>query len=144
MARYLTLENGVVTNSIEADEDYAAKIGAVLSDQADVGWTYDGVNFRPPAPKPLSIAQYTAAVQTHLDSKANERNYDGILSACTYAGSPSPKFAAEGHACVIWRDQVWATCYQVLGEVGAGQRPAPTLEELLSLLPVMVWPEVQQ
>ena len=139
--RYAILSGSLVSNIAEADFPLASNW--VLDDgKAEIGGSYDGVNFHPPAPKPLSIDQCTAAVQMHLDAKAKERNYDGILSACTYAGSASPKFAAEGQACVIWRDQVWATCYQVLGEVDAGQRPAPTLEELLSLLPVMVWPEV--
>ena len=83
---------------------------------------------------------YAAAVQRQLDAGARERQYDGILSACTYAASSVPRFAAEGQACVAWRDAVWTACYAILAEVEAGARPAPTADELLAGLPPLVWP----
>lgn len=96
----------------------------------------------PPPPTPEEvIAGMTAAVQQHLDVKARERNYDGILSLCTYATSPNPKFAAEGQAGVEWRDAVWVKCYEVLAEVEAGLREQPTVEQLIAELPVIVWPD---
>ena len=96
----------------------------------------------PNTPQVPTVAEYTSSVQNHLDTEAKTRNYDGILSACTYAGSSVPKFAAEGQACVLWRDSVWASCYAILEEVQAGQRQPPTVPELLALLPVIAWPEV--
>lgn len=95
----------------------------------------------PPPPTPEQIiANMTAAVQQHLDVKARERNYDGILSLCTYAASPNSKFAAEGQAGVEWRDAVWAKCYEILADVQAGTRPAPTAEQLIAELPGFTWP----
>ena len=79
--------------------------------------------------------ELTAAVQAHLDAKAKEKNYDDILSLCTYATSTDPVFSAEGQAGVEWRDAVWAKCYQVLDAVLAGTRPVPTKEELIAELP---------
>ncbi len=96
----------------------------------------------PPDPTPAQIQQrLTNAVQQHLDAKARERNYDGIMSLCTYATSSDPTFAAEGQAGVDWRDAVWAECYRILGEVEAGTRTIPTEDELLADLPGFTWPE---
>lgn len=95
----------------------------------------------PPEPTPAEIiAQLSHAVQSHLDHTARERNYDGILSCATYSTSTNPQFAAEGLACVGWRDAVWAACYAVMADVMAGNRPVPTESELLAELPVMAWP----
>ena len=87
-----------------------------------------------------TIASLTGAVQRHLDEKSRTRGYDGILSLCTYATSAHDKFRAEGQAGVVWRDAVWAACYQFVDDVLAGSRPVPTSEELVAELPVFEWP----
>jgi len=81
-------------------------------------------------------------IQALLDNQARERNYDGILSACSYATSTNAKFKAEGQALVQWRDSVWATCYAVMDDVLAGNRGIPTQAELISEMPAFEWPEV--
>lgn len=87
------------------------------------------------------VALLSRRVQAHLDNEARTRNYDGILSLCSYATSTNPKFAAEGQAGVEWRDSVWATCYAIMADVKARTRQAPTEIELISELPAMVWPQ---
>lgn len=87
------------------------------------------------------IAQYTSAVKQRLDDFARTRGYDEILSAATYATSAVPKFSAEGQYAVTARDATWTKCYEILGEFEAGQRPMPTLEEILAELPVLEWPD---
>ena len=71
------------------------------------------------------------AVQNMLDNAAKAKGYDSILSACSYAAYPNP-FQAEGQEFVAWRGAVWAKCYEILAEVEAGTRPAPTVPELLA------------
>jgi len=87
------------------------------------------------------IQELTAAVQAHLDATAKTRNYDGILSACTYATSTNSQFSAEGQAAVAWRDDCWATCYSIMAAVLTGTRPIPTTDELIAELPVFTWGE---
>jgi hypothetical protein len=84
--------------------------------------------------------QAIAAIQHRLDAFAQTRGYDSILSACTYATSAVPRFAAEGQCAVASRDGTWAVAAQIFAEVQAGTRTAPTEAELLAELPVLVWP----
>jgi len=95
------------------------------------------------APTPSEgVAQIVAQTQIRLDTFARTRNYDGILSACTYATSTVPKFAAEGQYCVEARDVTWATCYQIMADVQEGTRPMPSgYANIEGELPVLVWPE---
>lgn len=82
------------------------------------------------------------ATQRRLDDFARTRNYDGILSACTYATSAVPKFAAEGQYAVQARDATWAALYQFMADVQAGARPAPSgFEDVEPDLPALEWPQ---
>lgn len=86
-------------------------------------------------------AEIIGATQQRLDDFARTRNYDGILSACTYATSTVPKFQAEGQYAVNARDMTWVTLYQILGEVQAGTRPVPSsFADIEPDLPVLTWP----
>lgn len=93
-----------------------------------------------PRPAEQIVANLTNVVQAYLDATARQRNYDGILSLCSYAASAHPKFGPEGLAGVAWRDAVWASCYSILADVQAGQRTVPTADELMAELPAMAWP----
>ena len=82
------------------------------------------------------------AVQARLDTFARTRNYDSILSACTYATSANPKFSTEGSYCVSLRDATWVKLYQILADVELGNRPPPNnVEEVMAELPQPTWPE---
>lgn len=84
-------------------------------------------------------AEMTAAVQAYMDAKAQERGYDGILSACSYVDTGVTRFDSEGAACREWRSAVWNKCYEILGEVLAGMRAVPTTAELIAELPELEW-----
>lgn len=84
-----------------------------------------------------------SAAQAELDAFARTRGYDGILSACTYATSTVPKFAAEGQYCVQLRDATWAALYTMLAQVEAGIRSVPSgFSEIAADLPTLEaeWP----
>ena len=83
----------------------------------------------------------TAAIQQRLDDFARTRNYDSILSACTYAASTVAKFKSEGQACVNLRAATWAAAYKVLADVQDNKRPMPiSIADIEADLPAAVWP----
>lgn len=85
--------------------------------------------------------QFTDAIQEYLDVFARTRNYDNILSAATYATSTVPRFRIEGQYAVEARDLTWAKSYEILAQVESGQRPMPSLDDVLAELPPLAWPE---
>jgi len=93
-------------------------------------------------PNPQAIqSEIIKAVQIRLDTFAQSRNYDSILSACTYATSVIEKFSSEGQYAVNARDMTWAELYTILGEVQGGLRPMPTgYAEIEPELPLLQWP----
>ena len=121
----------VITDSVTGDtfvtelseDEYRALIPAHLS-------THESI-----------MSAIVAATQDRLDSWARSRNYDGILSACTYATSTIPRFSAEGQAAVNARDLTWATLYALLADVQAGTIPAPqSYVDIEPHLPELSWP----
>lgn len=148
--RYVTyLEDGVLDGCYlqVPPEEHVSRMIAV-DDATASDWVRfqanaarDGVELAPTAQPLPQVPEYKAAVQALLDAKAREREYDGILSATTYATSTLPRFQAEGQACVAWRDAVWSRCYELMEQVDAGTLAQPTIEELLAMLPAMEWPE---
>jgi len=134
--KYTDETNTVVyrTNAVGAMESCFA---SSISD-----WLSEG-NIPEPADLP-SIAsiqdQIVTSVQLRLDTFARTRNYDSILSACTYATSQVPKFASEGQQCVDLRDATWSTLYSLLAEVQAGTKVMPSdYLEVEPLLPALQW-----
>lgn len=86
-------------------------------------------------------ADVVRETQQRLDDFARTRNYDGILSACTYSDSLVQKFRNEGQYCLAQRDATWAKLYEMLAEVEAGTRPMPTsYADVEPELPVLAWP----
>ena len=92
---------------------------------------------------PLTIEQqaaaYLVAVQNWLDDGAKAKNYDDIVSACSYAGAPNA-FQAEGVSFLEWRAAVWSRYYELMAQVQGGTLQPPTLAELLAMLPTRVLP----
>lgn len=126
------------------DKDWFIAEGFTLEGEIEEGFNgkyyLKGYAPKNPAPTAEEIQkQLTDAVQNYMDTTVQARGYDNINSACTYANSTDHIFAAEGVACVKWRDAVWRKCYDMLAEVKAGTRAIPTAEEVIAELPALEW-----
>jgi len=124
--------------------EHAAEMGTPLTDYealiADVESKI--VLYVPPALTPQEVqALVVSETQSRLDEFARTRNYDSILSACTYATSTVPKFASEGQCAVNARDATWSALYTLMAEVESGVRQLPTgFADVEPLLPELTWP----
>lgn len=82
------------------------------------------------------IADYTGAIQRHIDAVAQSWGYDSVYTAATYADEPAaPEFQREGRALRAWRSRVWAAARQTLADVQGGKTPLPTVADLIASLP---------
>jgi hypothetical protein len=145
-----SLPHGVVVVVPDAEPEYDATTHKLVRKTVPTlvsgSWVlgYDAAPFTAEelALRAAAVQQkFVAAIQQRLDDFARTRNYDGILSACTYATSTVPKFAAEGQYAVQARDATWAKAYEILGQVQSGTRPMPSSpEDIFPELPQLVWP----
>ena len=102
-------------------------------------WIANGGGVEPEFTEEEILAQQVSAInnaiQNHLDTKAQEFRYDNMMSARSYAGYANP-FQAEAQALATWCADCWATAGTIQADVEAGNRDMPTVDEVLSELPV--------
>lgn len=93
--------------------------------------------------KKLEIEQeIQKQVQSQLDSFAQSRYYNNILSATSYINSTNPKFASEAQYALELRDNTWSALLTILNEVTQGTRDMPSsLGDIIDELPLMQWPD---
>ena len=81
------------------------------------------------------VKALSSAIQTELDNKANESHYDSMMSARSYAGYENP-FQAEAQKLAVWASSCWVVAGQIEADVQSGNRDMPTIDEVLSELPI--------
>lgn len=135
----LTNTNGVIRLS---DSAFIPSDLANTDWQEYLQWLDEGNTPQPEEVPTVNIESLVvSAVQQRLDSFAQTRSYDSILSLCTYATSQVPKFATEGQYGVNARDAHWAKCYSILADVQTGTTPMPSsVDEVLNQMPALAWP----
>jgi hypothetical protein len=145
--RFAILNEASLVRDVQMWHESDAPDNSVASDAANIGDVFNPVgavfvSAQPSLTPEQHQERLVAALQLRLDDFARSRNYDSILSACTYATSTVAKFKSEGQACVNLRDATWAAAYNILAQVNAGQRPMPrTLADIEAELPALVWPQ---
>ena len=87
------------------------------------------------------LSKYDEELQSHLDTTAKSYGYDNINTAISYAEEPSvPKFQIEGKAFRAWRSLFWVKVNEIKNEVLDGERDIPSIEEIISVSPVLDLP----
>jgi len=79
----------------------------------------------------------SAAIQDHLDKKAQEYRYDNMVSARSYTGYTNP-FQTEAQKLAIWASNCWVIAGQIETDVQNGTIPMPTVADVLAKMPVYI------
>lgn len=116
--------------------DYDAALVTRIVSEAELNDVLRPYGLMLPAP---TQADYSQAIQAHIDGVARSRNYADGVALTSYTVSTIPAWAAEAQAFAAWRDAVWASAYTTLASVLAGQQPQPTMSELIGSLPEIAW-----
>lgn len=82
-----------------------------------------------------------AAVQHRIDAEARARGYRDGVALASYAGSGVGRWAAEAAAFVRWRDAVWLRAHAILDGITASEEEPAAIDQLVSGLPAIVWPD---
>ncbi len=97
-----------------------------------------------PSPEEARAAMqqaFTAAIQERLDAFAQTRMWDDAASCALRVSSPVPQYALEARYMLDSMDYAWSIGTNILNAVLAGERPMPTLEEVMAELPELAWPD---
>lgn len=101
----------------------------------------DVVEYTPPPPIPTAD-DFRREIQNLIDTKAQEKDYDSGATLASYVNSTIQQWATEAQAFVAWRDAVWLHALTELDKVQSGQREQPSVEDFLTELPTLEWPEL--
>jgi hypothetical protein len=98
------------------------------------------------------IRLVTIAIDKLIISKCKEKRYDSPDSFPRYINSNpisgtdtydiEMRYKTESIAATNWISQVWAKAEIIMMNVQLGNRPMPTINEVLSELPVFNWNEI--
>jgi hypothetical protein len=139
-------ENG--DGELGANKKWGAEVLTLDADRKVVIVTHKQVNLtaaekaeRDAAIQAQTTAMFEQAVQAKMETAANERGYDSLFTAISYADEPAvARFQADGQAFRRWRSLVWDFAHTELNAVLAGEKPQPELDEFLATLPALELP----
>lgn len=86
-----------------------------------------------------ALATYRTAIQSLIDAKAQEKQYDSGATLASYVNSTVAEWAEQAQAFVAWRDAVWVYAFTELEKVQSGEREQPSVEDFLAELPGFDW-----
>lgn len=83
--------------------------------------------------KPVEYADYVSPIESLMDKKAKEYDFDNIIDACSYTNSSNEVWKTESIAFTNWRDWIWGTAVEELKIQIADGNP-PEVEDFITLI----------
>lgn len=113
--------------------------------ECEAGWILNNGQLEAPVIPPKTqeeiLEEYKDRMQSHVDLKAQEKNYKNGFTCATYTNSTNAQWKAEADAFIAWRDDVWEYAIGVQTQVEAEEIEPPTLEDFINNAPSLIWPE---
>ncbi len=112
MNNYAVIENNLVVNNVVSEPEYAAEQGWILMPEAvGIGWSYANGNFVNENIPIIDEKVTEVQVQSALDVFAQEKGFDNINDAASYANSTNEVWAKEAIHAIAMRDTAWQAFY---------------------------------
>ena len=73
----------------------------------------------------------------YMDAQVAPKDYDSVLTACTWITSTIPEWAADAKAASDFRQACFLAAYQIEADVLAGKRPVPNETQFQAEMPVL-------
>lgn len=83
--------------------------------------------------KELVYEDYVPPIESLMDTKAKEYDFDNIVDACSYTNSSNPVWRNESIAFTHWRDYIWGTATDEL-KIQLDNGTAPDIEDFITLI----------
>ena len=94
----------------------------------------------PPGAVSVLFSLASGIVTKQLDEFAKTKDYDNIVSLCSYVDDPDPNLDKEGRRGRFLRSQAWTSIRTYQNKVLTGELPIPRNEkELLACVPEFTW-----
>ena len=123
----------IVNNKIESLSDgVQTGVWRPCADDAKIGDYFDQ--------SILTVNEKAEYIQKHIDEVAQAKDFGDGFACASYASSTNELWAAQALAFIAWRDSVWVFSYTEFEKMENEERPVPSIEEFLTELPAMVWP----
>jgi len=135
MNNKLTIASGVFEGQTIVDSD--GTLGFISSDGDIIPFTSSELERVTEAQQQQQMIDYSKEVQrviqNHLDTLAQSKRYENMLSVRGYTGFPN-EFQRECIHMAMYAGDVWKVITDLEKRVLAGESP-PSIEEILNLIP---------
>jgi hypothetical protein len=93
----------------------------------------DGDNYTKQYFKAVEYADYEPSIESVMDAKAKEYDFDNAVDACSYTNSSNLVWRAESIAFTDWRDYIWGTAVEEL-KIQIANGTEPSIEDFITLI----------
>ena len=91
--------------------------------------------------KESKITRYKQLIRDMLNEFAQEKDYDTIESACSYANSSNETYKEEAMYAIDYRERVWEKAYELINDIKDNDTDYANDSEFMNQLPHDTWPE---